>query len=251
MISVLTLTYQRHELLEEAIESFLRQDFSGESEMLIVNDSNQVEYVFDHPRIRIINLKERFPSIGQKLTFGFSQCKYDHIYRLDDDDLLAPWALKNTWEDILAHPEYEIYRSNGHYFFEFNKLTGTSGCVNNGNVYSKKYLSRIHIPEVSFGEDFAMTFQFNAKIYESSRPQKTMIYRWGMGTFHISGMGDVGRDVVNKRTDEIVANIAKENHTGLEEGKLVLKPHFKEEYYQQLSYSNSKKDGESENSPST
>ena len=62
MISVLTLTYQRHHILEEAIESFLRQDFSGESEMVIINDSPIVEYVFEHPKIRIINLKERFPS---------------------------------------------------------------------------------------------------------------------------------------------------------------------------------------------
>lgn len=30
MISVVTMTYQRHHILEEAIESFLRQDFSGE-----------------------------------------------------------------------------------------------------------------------------------------------------------------------------------------------------------------------------
>lgn len=69
MISVLTLTYQRHNLLEEAIESFLRQDFSGESEMIIINDSPKVEYVFEHPKIRIINVKERFPSLGQKLKF--------------------------------------------------------------------------------------------------------------------------------------------------------------------------------------
>lgn len=50
MISVLTLTYQRHFLLEEAIESFLRQDFSGESEMLIINDSDKVDYIFDIPK---------------------------------------------------------------------------------------------------------------------------------------------------------------------------------------------------------
>lgn len=234
MISVLTLTYMRHELLEEAIESFLRQDFSGESEMLIVNDSAEVEYIFNHPKVKIINLKERFTSIGQKLTYGFSQCKYDHIYRLDDDDLLAPWALKNTWEDITSQPDYEIYRSNGHYFFEFNKLKGTNGSVNNGNVYTKKYLSRIQIPDVSFGEDYAMTFKFGAKIYQSPRPQKTMIYRWGMGTFHISGMGDVGKEIVNQRTDEIVANIAKEKNADADKGVLELKPHFNEDYYEQI-----------------
>lgn len=234
MISVLTLTYQRHLLLEEAIESFLRQDFSGESEMLIINDSDKVDYVFEHPNIRIMNLKKRFPSIGQKLSFGFSQCKYDYIYRLDDDDLLAPWALRNTWEDIVSHPGYEIYRSDGHYYFESNKFNGISGSVNNGNVYTKPYFARIQIPEVSFGEDYAMTFDFDAKTFESQRAQKTMIYRWGMGTFHISGMGNVGSDIINKNTDHMVESLAAENHTRLEKGSLVLNPHFQEDYYQQI-----------------
>ncbi|MCX7922554.1 MAG: glycosyltransferase family 2 protein [Clostridia bacterium] len=232
---MLTLTYQRHHILEEAIESFLRQDFSGESEMVIINDSPQVEYVFEHPRIRIINLKERFPSVGHKLKFGFSQCKYDYIYRLDDDDLMAPWALSHTWDDIIAHPDYEIYRSDGFYFFEHNKYKGISGSVNNGNVYTKKYLSRIEIPETSDGEDSTMTFDFNAKIYHSPREQKTMIYRWGMNTYHMSGMGKVSDNAKNEWADRIVETVAKERNTSVEEGLLVLHPHFQEEYYQQIS----------------
>lgn len=234
MISVLTLTYQRHYLLEESIESFLRQDFSGESEMVIINDSHKVEYVFEHPKIRIINLKERFPSVGHKLKFGFSQCKYDYIYRLDDDDLLAPWALSHTWDDIITHPDYEIYRSNGHYFFENNKFKGVRNNVNNGNVYTKKYLSRIEIPKTSTGQDYIMTFKFNAKIYVSPCEQKTMIYRWGMGTYHISGMGKISDDAKNERTDHAVEATAKKRNTSVEEGLLVLRPHFQEEYYQQI-----------------
>jgi cellulose synthase/poly-beta-1,6-N-acetylglucosamine synthase-like glycosyltransferase len=237
LISVLTLTYQRHFLLEEAIESFLRQDFSGESEMVIINDSPKVEYVFEHPKIRIINVKERFPSIGHKLKFGFSQCKYKYIYRLDDDDLMAPRALSHTWDDIIAHPGYEIYRSDGHYFFENNKFKGISGNVNNGNVYTKKYLSRIEIPETSFGEDYTMTYNFTAKIYESPREQKTMIYRWGMNTYHISGMGEISEDARHEWTDRIVEDVAKDRNTSAEEGLLMLHPHFQEEYYQQISVS--------------
>jgi cellulose synthase/poly-beta-1,6-N-acetylglucosamine synthase-like glycosyltransferase len=237
MISVLTLTYQRHNILEEAIESFLRQDFSGESEMVIINDSPKVEYVFEHPKIRIINVKERFPSIGHKLKFGFSQCKYKYIYRLDDDDLMAAWALRHTWDDIIAHPGYEIYRSNGHYLFENNSFKGLSGNVNNGNVYTKKYLSRIEIPETSFGEDYSMTFNFNAKIYESHREQKTMIYRWGMNTYHISGMGQISENARQEWTDRIVENAAKRKNASVEEGVLILQPHFNEEYYQQISVS--------------
>lgn len=234
MISVMTLTYQRHHILEEAMESFLRQDFSGESEMVIINDSPIVEYVFEHPKIRIINLKERFPSVGQKLKFGFSQCKYDYIYRLDDDDLLAPWALSHAWEDIKAHPDYEIYRSDGHYYFENNKFLGIGGSVNNGNVYTKKYLSRIEIPEISCGEDYSMTFDFNAKIYNSPRKQKTMIYRWGMNTYHISGMGKINNNAIYEWADRIVEEKAAERNTNVESGLIVLRPHFQEEYYQQI-----------------
>lgn len=234
MISVLTLTYQRQHLLEEAIESYLRQDYKGESEMVIINDNPKVEYVFEHPKVLIINLKERFPSLGHKLNFGFSQCKYEHIYRLDDDDLLAPWALKNTWEDITLHPDYEIYRSNGLYLFEHNKFIAMKGNVNNGNVYTKKYLSRIEIPLNSIGEDYIMTFGFNAKIYESLREQKTMLYRWGMNTYHVSGMGNMSIDAKNKLTDHIVEDIAKGSNAKVEEGLIVLQPHFDEEYYQQI-----------------
>lgn len=234
MISVLTLTYQRHHLLEEAIESFLRQDFTGESEMLIVNDSPKVEYVFEHPKIRIINLKKRFSSIGLKLKYGFSQCKYNYIYRLDDDDLLTPWALKNTWEDIVSYPGFEIYRSNGHYYFEHNKFKKIYNSINNGNVYTKQYLSRIEIPDISYGEDNVTIFQNNARIYESSREQKTMIYRWGMNTFHISGMGDIGNSAMMEWTDRIVGTEAREKSIGQEEGALALRPHFQEEYYRQI-----------------
>lgn len=234
MISVLTLTYQRHHLLEEAIESYLRQDFLGESEMVIINDSPRVNYIFEHPSIRIINLDERFTSLGKKLSFGFLQCKYDYIYRLDDDDLLAPWALRSTWDDIITHPEYDIYRSDGHYYFEHNSFKAISGNVNNGNVYTKKYISRIEFPDISYGEDSVITYHFNGHIYESHREHKTMIYRWGMSTYHISGMGDINNEARNEWTDRIVETTDKNRKKGFEEGVIILAPHFEQEYYNQI-----------------
>ena len=101
MISVLTLTYKRHHLLEEAMESFIRQSPISDAEMVIVNDNPEVDYTYDHPTIRIFNLKERFPSISDKLKWGYKQCKNDYIYRLDDDDLLAPNAISNATTEIL------------------------------------------------------------------------------------------------------------------------------------------------------
>jgi hypothetical protein len=224
MISVLTLTYKRHHLLEEAIQSFLLQENPPECEMVVINDNKKVDYVYNHPKVRIINHKERFSSISEKLEWGYKQCKYNLIYRLDDDDLLAPYALNNVKIDVDVNPNFEIYRSRGMHFFENNKYKGESGSVNNGNVYRKEYLDRIKFPGTSIGEDSDMTFGNNSKIYESKLAH-TMIYRWGMGTLHISGMGNVSNEAVLDKADKVLFP---------EIGIIHINPHFKNNYYEQL-----------------
>jgi glycosyltransferase involved in cell wall biosynthesis len=224
MISVLTITYKRHHLLEEAIESFLRQQTKIDSEMVIINDNPEVDYIYEHKRVKIFNCKERFPSIASKLEWGYKQCKYNYIYRLDDDDLLAPWALENAKEDILANPGHEIYRSEGMYFFVNNEFQKKDSNINNGNVYTKAYLDRIEFPDKSGDEDMYITFRNNAKIYES-KLKHTMLYRWGMGTLHISGMGIQPNEVILEQADKVL---------DATKGNIILNPHFDNDYYKQL-----------------
>jgi glycosyltransferase involved in cell wall biosynthesis len=224
MISVLTLTYKRHHLLEEAIQSFLAQENPPECEMVVINDNADVDYVLDHPRVRIINHKERFPSIAAKLKWGYEQCKYDYIYRLDDDDLLAPWALRNASVDIEMHPGYDIYRSKGMYFFVNNIYDKESSNINNGNIYTKSYLDRVKFPDKSGDEDEDITFHHNGRIYES-KLKHTMIYRWGMNTLHISGMGKQPNQVILTQADRVLDNTV---------GTIELTPKFLNDYYGQI-----------------
>ena len=225
MISVLTLTYKRHHLLEEAIESFLIQNPEVESEMVVINDNPEVDYLYHHDRVRIINHKERFPSISAKLEWGYKQCKYDYIYRLDDDDLLSPWALENVKKDVLENPGYEIYRSKGMYFFVNNIYQGEGGNINNGNVYTKAYLDRIKFPDNSFGEDSDITFGNNSNIY-TSQLNHTMLYRWGMSTFHVSGMGNQTNETILNQADAVLDGTS---------GQIDIRPHFDNDYYSNLS----------------
>tara|TARA_R110000868_G_scaffold43053_3_gene145241 strand:- start:29 stop:709 length:681 start_codon:yes stop_codon:yes gene_type:complete len=224
MISVLTITYKRPHLLEEAIESFLRQREIAGAEMVIINDNPDVTYVYDHPQIKIFNVKERFPSIASKLEWGCKQCTYNFIYRLDDDDLLAPQALHNVaitiTESIL---DYDIYRSKDHFFFVNNKFEKKSSNINNGNIYTKKYLDRIKWPNKSGDEDAYITYGQNAAICEDV--STTMIYRWGMNTLHISGMGVQPNEIVLAMADKMLKE---------ESGVTQLKPHFDNDYYGQL-----------------
>lgn len=224
MISILTLTYKRHHLLEEAIKSFIDQKLSSEFEMVIINDNPDVDYIYNHSNVRVINHKERFPSISAKIEWGYKQCKYDYIYRLDDDDLLTSWSLENLKTDIENNPGFDIYRSNGMYFFSNNKFEGESSNTNNGNTYTKEYLNRIKFPDKSGDEDSDITFNHNGKIYESNL-KHTMIYRWGMETLHISGLGKQTNQVILDKADEVLDNT---------KGEIILNPHFKNDYYKQI-----------------
>ena len=211
-------------MLEEAIESFLKQELPPECEMVIINDNPEVDYVYDHPRVFIINHKERFPSIAAKLEWGYKQCKYDYIYRLDDDDLLTPWALNNARIDIETNPGFDIYRSEGMYFFMHNKFEKESSNINNGNIYTKAYLDRIKWPDKSGDEDTYITFHQGGRIYES-KLKHTMIYRWGMNTLHISGMGIQPNHVILAQADKVLDNT---------KGIIQLNPKFINDYYCQL-----------------
>jgi glycosyltransferase involved in cell wall biosynthesis len=223
MISVLTLTYGRKQLLEEVIFSFLSQNHDN-SEMVIINDEPNVVYSYNHPKIKIYNLPQRFENISKKLEWGFKQCEYDYIYRLDDDDLFSIDALKNVEKQINENPNYEIYRNVSHFYFEHNKFLGVKNSINTGNVYTKKYLERIIFPNKNWGEDLDITFNFNAKIHDSKNTP-TMIYRWGMETFHISGMGNIE---IKEQYDW--ADRLKEKNEGI----IDLSPKFNDNYYKQI-----------------
>ncbi len=221
MVSVLCLTYKRKPLLEEAVESFLRQQPSlYNCEMVIINDCPDIEYYFDHPLIKIFNCKERFKSVSEKLEWGYKQCKYNWVYRLDDDDLLAEYAISFVGRYITHNPHFDVYRSRKHFYFEENKFVKMGSSVNNGNIYSKNYLDRIKFPDKSGHEDEEITFGHNASIFSFKEP--TMIYRWGMSTNHISGYGVQSSEYILKASDELLKE---------EKGKYTLIPHWKKEYW--------------------
>ena len=226
-ISILTLTYQRSWLLEEAIQSYLLQlkGYEDTSEMVIINDSPDVEYVFNHPNIRIINHPTRFSSVGKKLEFGFTQCIHPWIYRLDDDDLLSPYALEINEGYRVIYPNKDILRDQKHYFFSHNEYQGLGDSINNGNCYNWNYLKKVgKIIDKSIGEDNWLTFHNGADIHIGDVGRYTMIYRWGMGVYHISGMGDRPNEEIYEITDK----------TNSEKGIIELNPHFKNDYWSVL-----------------
>ena len=89
---------------------------------------------------------------------------------------------------------------------------------------NKKYFESIEFPKKSFGEDVEITYNKKGKIYEAKR-KPTMIYRWGMNTYHTSGFGDNPNNVLKEK---IEGRVKKER------GIIQLEPKFLRDYYSVL-----------------
>jgi hypothetical protein len=84
--------------LEEAIFSFLQQDYQGPKELVILNDTPGRVLEFDHPEIRIINLPKPFSEPGQKRNTAISLCAHDLIFIWDDDGIYLPHCISFSIE---------------------------------------------------------------------------------------------------------------------------------------------------------
>ncbi len=84
-------------MLEESLHSFLQQDYPADKcELIIVNDYPLQTLKFDHPQVKIYNINQTFPVIGQKENFATELCNGDIICQWDDDDVALPNHLQNV-----------------------------------------------------------------------------------------------------------------------------------------------------------
>jgi glycosyltransferase involved in cell wall biosynthesis len=95
-VSCICPTYGRVALLEEAVHSFLRQDYPGEKELIIVNDTPAQTLEFDHPHVHIINFPRRLHSIGEKYKAAVGLCTHSLIFVWHDDEIYLPHRLSHS-----------------------------------------------------------------------------------------------------------------------------------------------------------
>lgn len=76
--------------LEEAIFSFLQQDYAGPKELIILNDNPAQALVIDHPEVRIMNLDRPIESRRQKWSLAVATCAHDLIFAWNASDISLP-----------------------------------------------------------------------------------------------------------------------------------------------------------------
>jgi glycosyltransferase involved in cell wall biosynthesis len=243
-ISCICLTYGRVNFLEEAIQSFLKQDYPKDRcELIIVNDYSLQTLIYeDVPNIRILNVMTPFDSIGAKVQFAINQSKFNVIATWDDDDIALPNHLSNI-DKYFVKDTHVLHWAKGGFWNE-PELTSISWIGNSGVVYTKEAIKLIGgVPLENAGYDTTMVDKIHSlgierTIFCTPTDEETAwYYRWGFVSkpcYHQSGQGT---------DDESKPNILVRHAMHIEQlringeiltGDIKLNPHWIYDYEQQL-----------------
>ncbi len=228
------ITYGRVSFLEESLYSFINQQYDGDCELVIVNDYPLQKLIFDHPKVRIINLDYTFDCLGKKENYATEQCKGDIIVQWDDDDMALPNHLNNVSKYFakgsdLLHWHKAILMNVPH-------VQDICGVGNSGIVYSKHIWNMIGgYPMENAGYDMTYVLDIKSKsnnIVFADPPinEASWIYCWGGRGYHCSGMGsdtDDRPNVIQRHSEHIESERIKGN---IPTGDIYLNPHWKHDY---------------------
>lgn len=108
-ISVIITTYYRNELLVEAIESVLAQEYEP-VELIVVDDSGEghAESVLERYDEVTGVIKEKNEGCGSARTTGVEASTGEYIHFLDDDDLLFEGKLSKTAAALEHNPDFGV-----------------------------------------------------------------------------------------------------------------------------------------------
>ena len=206
-VSCLMPTFNRFpnygNLINESLESFLRQDYPNK-ELIICNDTPNQELVFDHPQVKVFNVPERFPTLSDKLIWMMERAEGDVLCRWDDDDISLAWRLSYSMnmmgDKIEWRPENHWYCPNvttqtvqkGSIH-----LTEHPGNTHAMGIWRREVLGKIggYPPKACGWEDQAFNqAMFHMKVAPwmgDLIPLEHIfyLYRWGVSPNHLSGVG--------------------------------------------------------------
>jgi hypothetical protein len=189
------LTYGRPAVLEEAIQSFLLQTYPGDMELIVLNDFPLQTLIADDPRVKMINVSQRFRTIGEKRNAAAALSTHDLLFVWDDDDIYLPHRIELSVERL---------SSNGRYFKPANALVLNDGKLqgpernifHSGGCWSRELFDRVNgYRHIGSGQDAEIENAFAAIVGNVGRPELPIqelfyLYRWsGTSSYHLSGFG--------------------------------------------------------------
>lgn len=227
-VSCICPTYNRPPraqwLLEEAIESFLRQDYP-DKELLVLNDCPGQELSCDAPDVFVINLPRRFHTYGEKLNAAIALAQGSHIALWNDDDIMLPWRLSISLERL---GDAGYYNPRAYWFLDADGLHKDEGkgvghiC----SIFTRAAFDLVNgYPHTTGLDDQILDRRLKthpdvkqAALSVLRVDEWFYIYRWGVSPAHLSGARSIEEQY--KRIGQMP----------VEQGHYVLQPHWNEDY---------------------
>jgi glycosyltransferase involved in cell wall biosynthesis len=191
-ISCQCLTFGRTACLEEALEFFLRQDYAGPKELVIVNDLPAQRLAFEHPEVRILNAASRYAKIGAKRNVAVRESSGEVIVCWDDDDGFLPGHLSACARYIDG---YDYARpSRCLVWLDDTRIERVAGSFVAQHVFTREAFERAGgYSEMNSGQDMELDDRLR-RLVRSNWPrigvtEITYLFRWANGAYHLSGYG--------------------------------------------------------------
>lgn len=196
MISCLCPTSNRFpqsaHLLEEAVESFARQDRPKESELVILNDAPGQTLVCDVPDVRVVNLPFRMPNLGAKFNLLVELSRGDILLPWEDDDISLPMRINQA---VARLGDKSYWKPPQVFFLDHCGLHihHNVGVRHHASVFTREAWKKVGgYPLVSGNQDAIMDHLLGGRFlpaYPSGlQPSEWQyIYCWGRSDFHLSG----------------------------------------------------------------
>jgi glycosyltransferase involved in cell wall biosynthesis len=221
LVSCLCPTFNRipqyTNLVEEAIESFLRQNYDHR-ELILCNDQPRQQLIFNHPKVKVINCPERFPTFARKIDFMISQAQGQYLCRWDDDDISLPHRLTYSMNMLMNRADNsraKEWRCENHIYAPKGGFPVID--YSHGNTHLTAVWNRDLLPEINAGlypwqwaggEDQQFNKLLRLAGYTGTGqmlPDEDVfyIYRWGVGQ-HWSGPGGDLQAVYDRRGEDYV-----------------------------------------------
>jgi hypothetical protein len=236
-ISCMCLTFARpRRILEEAVYSFLNQDYEGGKELLILNDFDRQTIRFDHPEVTVVNVAARFHTVGEKRNAAAALCRHDLLAVWDDDDIYLPHRL--SFSASVYKKKKRFFKPNRAFLLNDGAISGPRTNVFHGaSMWHRSLFDEVGgYPHMGSGQDQEIEQKFEALIgagmnYDSIRPREIFyLYRWrGTESYHLS---DLGRESKGRPdNDKVMEYALRELKKGrIRAGEVVLEPQWSMDY---------------------
>jgi glycosyltransferase involved in cell wall biosynthesis len=205
LVSCICGTFNRppthQHLIEEAIESFLRQNYPYK-ELIVLNDCPGQELVCEAPGVRMFNLTDRLPSLGDKWNSAIDLSQGELIAPWNDDDISLPNRLSFSVERL---GDADYFNPRRYWLWDDNRLhfDHSMGYAHNASLFTRTSFQAVGgYPSISLGEDAAMDSALLSSMEHVVDPLRGYpelttsewfyIYRWGVSPVHVSGRPDEG-----------------------------------------------------------